>query len=407
MQKLISKPAGLNSPPDDFTWLSNPLDWRPIDRHILLASLLMLIPTLFGGFLLAGILLAPQYFAPSLGYPLVGLYGLHATVLGYFLAKALSLRQDSSDWPALENFVIGSFAVNVMASCYLTGTHFSLGLLLIIVGINITSALANIHKILFAYYILCFVFLILAIMDFSGRFVTAPLFAAAPLKPEGEPVIGWLILQVALAAILLAVSRISIAAVMRWAERENLYREMSTVDGLTRLTNRTTFITRGQIELSRARRVPAHLACVMIDLDHFKRINDTWGHHAGDKVLVVASSILMEMAREYDEVGRYGGEEFAILLPGATIEGAAAVAERIREKIAATSVEVDGQKISMTASFGVACYPAPGIDDLTDLLKAADKALYEAKASGRNRVVLARESEDSEGPEVGVVADDH
>lgn len=182
---------------------------------------------------------------------------------------------------------------------------------------------------------------------------------------------------------------------------------MSTIDGLTRLTNRSSFIARGQSELSRARRVPAHVACVMVDLDHFKRINDTWGHHAGDKVLVVASSILMEMARQYDEVGRYGGEEFAILLPNATIDGAAAVAERIREKIATTSVEVDGQKISMTASFGVACYPAPGINDLNDLLKAADKALYEAKESGRNRVVQAREAEDSEEPDLDVVADAH
>ena len=127
----------------------------------------------------------------------------------------------------------------------------------------------------------------------------------------------------------------------------------------------------------------------MVDLDHFKRINDTWGHHAGDKVLIAASSIMMDTARQYDEVGRYGGEEFAILLPNANLEGAAVVAERIREKIAATIVEVDGNAISMTASFGVACYPAPGIDDLNDLLKAADKALYEAKESGRNRVVTA------------------
>jgi diguanylate cyclase (GGDEF)-like protein len=126
----------------------------------------------------------------------------------------------------------------------------------------------------------------------------------------------------------------------------------------------------------------------MVDLDHFKRINDTWGHHAGDQVLVAASAILMESARQYDEVGRYGGEEFAILLPGVALDDAALVAERIREKIAATRVEVDGNSIAMSASFGVACYPSPGIENLNDLLKAADKALYAAKESGRNKVCV-------------------
>ena len=135
---------------------------------------------------------------------------------------------------------------------------------------------------------------------------------------------------------------------------------------------------------------PAALACIMLDLDHFKRINDTWGHHAGDAVLVSASSIMMENARQYDEVGRYGGEEFAVLLPGVTLDIAATIAERLRKKISEASVSVDGNTISVTASLGVACYPAPGINDMNYLLKAADAALYQAKAAGRNRVVLAR-----------------
>lgn len=393
--------------PDDFSWISNPLDWRAIDRLILLASLVMIAPVMLGATLLAAMWLTPRFIDHGVGVWLLAFYVVHAIVLGTYIAVALRRRHESSDWPALENFVVGSFVVNVLVGSFLTGTHFSQGLLLIFLGINITSALVNIHKILTAYFLVCVVMMVFAVIDFTGTVQAAPLFAVAPITPDGAPVTGWLALQVTLGAILLAISRISMAAISRWVEREDLYREMSTIDGLTRLTNRSSFIARGQSELSRARRVPAHVACVMVDLDHFKRINDTWGHHAGDKVLVVASSILMEMARQYDEVGRYGGEEFAILLPNATIDGAAAVAERIREKIAATSVEVDGQKISMTASFGVACYPAPGIDDLNDLLKAADKALYEAKESGRNRVVLARMTEDNQNPDVGVVADAH
>lgn len=393
--------------PDDFSWISNPLDWRAIDRLILLASLVMIAPVMLGATLLTAMWLTPRFIDHGVGVWLLAFYVVHAIVLGTYIAAALRRRHESSDWPALENFVVGSFVVNVLVGSFLTGTHFSQGLLLIFLGINITSALVNIHKILTAYFLVCVVMMVFAVIDFTGAVQTAPLFAVAPITPDGAPVTGWLAVQVTLGAILLAISRISMAAISRWVEREDLYREMSTIDGLTRLTNRSSFIARGQSELSRARRVPAHVACVMVDLDHFKRINDTWGHHAGDKVLVVASSILMEMARQYDEVGRYGGEEFAILLPNATIDGAAAVAERIREKIATTSVEVDGQKISMTASFGVACYPAPGIDDLNDLLKAADKALYEAKESGRNRVVLARMTEDNQDPDLVVVADAH
>ncbi|MDO8267336.1 MAG: GGDEF domain-containing protein [Moraxellaceae bacterium] len=393
--------------PDDFSWFSNPLDWRAIDRLILLASLVMIAPVMLGATLLTAMWLTPRFIDHGVGVWLLAFYVVHAIVLGTYIAVALRRRHENSDWPALENFVVGSFVVNVLVGSFLTGTHFSQGLLLIFLGINITSALVNIHKILTAYFLVCVVMMVFAVIDFTGAVQTAPLFAVAPITPDGAPVTGWLAVQVTLGAILLAISRISMAAISRWVEREDLYREMSTIDGLTRLTNRSSFIARGQSELSRARRVPAHVACVMVDLDHFKRINDTWGHHAGDKVLVVASSILMEMARQYDEVGRYGGEEFAILLPNATIDGAAAVAERIREKIATTCVEVDGQKISMTASFGVACYPAPGINDLNDLLKAADKALYEAKESGRNRVVQAREAEDSEEPDLDAVADAH
>lgn len=382
-----------NAPPEDFSWLSNPLDWRPIDRCILLASLVMLAPLLFGSALLATMYITPEYVEPRAAYALLWLYALHAVVLGSHIGVALRRRHRLSDWPALENLLIASFAVNVLASSYATGTHFTEGLLVIFLGINITSGLANIRKIYVAYVGVCIVMAVFAVIDFTAALPPAPLFLLPPLKPDGAPVIGWLVLQVALAAMLLAVSHISLMAIRRWVDREGLYREMSTIDGLTRLTNRRSFIERGQSELARVRRFPigpgSGFACIMVDLDHFKRINDTWGHHAGDKVLVAASAILMNGARQYDEVGRYGGEEFAILLPNISLEAAALVAERIREKIASTAIEVDGHRIAITASFGVACFPAPDIEHLNDLLKAADKALYIAKESGRNRVVTA------------------
>ena len=393
--------AGGHSP-DDFTWLSNPLDWRPIDRLILLGALTLLAPSMFGSVLLLTLATAPEFLAAGPARGMLAFYALHGLALAAYLVSALSRREREHDFPAFENFIIVSFVVVVMLSTWLTGTHFTMGLLLLFLGINITSALANIRKIKLAYLATCVLMALLAVADFAGVLPFAPLFAKMPLNPDGSPMLGWLAAQVQLAAILLAISAISMAAINRWVERENLYREMSTIDGLTRLANRRSFIERGRSELSRAQRMgTSPVACVMVDLDHFKRINDTHGHHAGDQVLVVASAIMMENARQYDEVGRYGGEEFAILLPGASMEAAAMVAERIRARIEATPVDVDGKTVRMTASFGVSCYPAPGVGNLNDLLKAADKALYVAKEGGRNRVCLA----EPEPEEVAAAAD--
>ncbi len=375
--------------PTEFTWLSNPLDWRAIDRLILLGALVMLAPGLFGSVLVAAMILTPDYVHPGVAQPLLALFCLHLLVLGGFLAVAMRRRTHHDDWPAFENFIIASFLFTVLVSAWLTGTHFAEGLLLVFLGISISSALSSIRKIRIAYVWGCVVMVLLAVIDLGGVVHPAPLLAKPMINPDGSLVLGWLLFRVCLAAILLAIMSISISAISRWVERENLYREMSTIDGLTRLTNRRSFIERGQSELSRAQRMgESPVACVMVDLDHFKKINDTWGHHAGDQVLVAASAIMMTSARPYDEVGRYGGEEFAILLPGATLESAVIVAERIREKIASTPVEVDGHTIAMTASFGVSCFPAGDIDNLNDLLKAADRALYVAKGSGRNRVCV-------------------
>ncbi|HET8731085.1 MAG TPA: GGDEF domain-containing protein [Moraxellaceae bacterium] len=377
--------------PEGFALLSNPLDWRTIDRLILLGALTMLAPCLFGVVLWLAGHRVPEFFRPGPLQALLSFYALHALCLSLFLVKAWKRRATVDYWPAFENFIIGSFVAVVMLSTWMVGTHYTQGLLLLFLGINITSALADIKKIRVAYLVVCALYAVLAIADFTGIAPYAPLFARLPVHADGSPMVGWLFAQVQLVIVLLAISAISMAAINRWVDRENLYREMSTIDGLTRLTNRRSFIERGHSELARAQRMgPSPVACVMVDLDHFKKINDTYGHHAGDQVLVAASAIMMESARQYDEVGRYGGEEFAILLPGASLDDAAHVAERIRARIASASVEVDGRVIPMTASFGVACYPANEIATLNDLLKAADKALYDAKESGRNRVCLAR-----------------
>ena len=373
--------------------IPNPMDWQAIDRFILLAGLVMLAPIGFGGMLLATNQLAPEYLNQTLVPILLWTYGAHIALLSGMIAHAFVRRRQHDDWPLFENVIIGSYLVVVLISSYLTGTHYSEGLLLIFLGVNITGTLASIHKIRICYWFVVPVLVVMGAADFIESIPYAMLLDQSPVSANGRPMLGWLIMRTIIVVILAFLIYLCILAMKRWVERENLYLEMSTIDGLTRLSNRNSLIHRGEEEIERARNQKIQsgpsLACIMIDLDHFKLINDTWGHHAGDEVLVAASKVMMDKARNVDEVGRYGGEEFAMLLPGTNMKKAARIAESLRRRISETRVEVDGQVIEVTASFGVACFPSEGIETMSDLLKTADKALYEAKETGRNKVVTA------------------
>ncbi len=168
-------------------------------------------------------------------------------------------------------------------------------------------------------------------------------------------------------------------------EATEALRRSVSCDHLTGLANRRAFFEAGALELQRWARAPRPLAVVMIDADHFKRVNDVHGHAAGDAVLRHLAAGLSATFRSQDEVARLGGEEFIVLLPGTTQEGAANVAERLCRHIAAQTVMVDGVAIRYTVSAGVATMDN-GVDGLDALIQRADQAMYAAKAGGRNRV---------------------
>jgi diguanylate cyclase (GGDEF)-like protein len=171
-------------------------------------------------------------------------------------------------------------------------------------------------------------------------------------------------------------------------EKNRELERLSISDGLTGLFNHRHIHGLLAEEYERVARTHDCMSVAMFDLDHFKAVNDTHGHQAGDRVLVELADILREVARDVDRLGRYGGEEFMALLPETCIDDAAVFVERVRREVARRPFDVGREEpLHMTLSAGVATYPHETIRDVESLVRLADQALYTAKETGRNRVV--------------------
>jgi diguanylate cyclase (GGDEF)-like protein len=162
---------------------------------------------------------------------------------------------------------------------------------------------------------------------------------------------------------------------------------ISMTDGLTGVDNRRALEQRLHEMFEHSLRLHEPISCVMSDIDHFKKVNDTYGHAAGDEVLKQFAEILKDEAREIDRVGRYGGEEFLLLLPGTVLDSAVTFAERLRQRVEQHTFSFEGGTLKRTVSLGVASWPHPRIKGREAMLKAADDALYVAMERGRNRVI--------------------
>src|SRR6478735_7518199 len=171
------------------------------------------------------------------------------------------------------------------------------------------------------------------------------------------------------------------------SELNDKLRQISLTDGLTQVENRRSLEERLHDMWQHSVRLHEPIALVMCDIDKFKSVNDHYGHQAGDAVLKQFAQLLKDEAREIDRVGRYGGEEFLLILPGTVLDAAVTFAERLREKVEGHTFTYSGGTLCRTMSCGVAGSPHPRIKDQEALLKASDEALYVAKETGRNRVV--------------------
>lgn len=243
-----------------------------------------------------------------------------------------------------------------------------------------------------------------------GRAIRWRYAAAAALLSAGAP-IGWLAIRAARGAVAFGIAaEVSANAALylylaagtalafggfgyvagllaeRLAAARGRYEELSVTDALTGLKNARYFGERLKSEIARGERERQPLSVIAMDLDHFKRVNDRLGHAAGDAALAHAARVLREHVRVNDVPCRTGGEEFTVICPGARLEDAQAVAERIRAGMAARGFRWEDGEEPLTASFGVATFRGA----TAALLREADEALYEAKEAGRNRVQVAR-----------------
>jgi diguanylate cyclase (GGDEF)-like protein len=224
-----------------------------------------------------------------------------------------------------------------------------------------------------------------ALMPFARNIVVVPLFA------EGAPVAVLILEHPAKSA---RIERRLVVMVEQFAAHAALtirnawlleqVQRMAETDGLTGVANRRVFELTLQKEMARSERNGEQLTLLMVDVDHFKSFNDTHGHQEGDRVLRGVADALVEASREFDVVSRYGGEEFAVILPSCSTKESLVVAERLRQSISEVKAAAP-----VTASGGVATFPTHATD-MNALIKAADEALYESKRAGRDRVTRSR-----------------
>ena len=169
-------------------------------------------------------------------------------------------------------------------------------------------------------------------------------------------------------------------------QANELLKRLTNIDHLTNLFNRRYLSEVLDGEFFRARRNSEYLSLIIIDIDYFKKVNDTYGHQNGDVVLGAVAMLAQRQLRAYDSAARYGGEEFVLVIPGTTLAGGVMVAERLRQAVLEHTFPPPLEDLTVTISAGVATYPSPNVDSVDSLFRQADEALYRAKQNGRNRV---------------------
>ena len=368
------------------------LNWGSVDKCVLVAALTL---PFIGSYLALGHYLRsrPQ-LVDFLNYgvleALLRVLVWVAIAWAVLLVAGLRLRSRTQESPSLQHATVQLYAISNSVFIYCVGPYTS-PLWLILLGAGMIGFLVfDRRAVLLGLASLLLIEAGATLAERLGLIPYAPLLARHPYSAPGRLAGSWMAYMggVTFGATVI-ICALFAYIITRWREQEARFRELSMIDGLTRITNRRHFMELFRQEFDRAERYRSRLACVLVDLDHFKDVNDSYGHLVGDQVLLAVAGVLRETSRKLDVVARYGGEEFALLLPETDPEGARIVAERYRRALEQARVVTGDTSLSVTASIGVACYPDDAVRTVDDLLRRADAALYRAKAAGRNRVVFA------------------
>jgi diguanylate cyclase (GGDEF)-like protein len=368
--------------------LTRPLEWSLVDRTLILAALPMLAYAV-GTSLLAGDLRMGPPISEASQHLLSTAFewGL-GVVAGYAVIIALGVllrhRRPASRafvhltlvYFSINTAIIGSFVRPFASAIWLSALGLAMLALLLLDHTDVFVAVG--------------LFLVTLAVGAGRTLLDASRQPLNESTPDLVPS-AWLTSRMAVFTVINAIVIVLLTALVisGWRAREARIRRLSNHDDLTGLANRRHLGTMLQAEFERARRYGRDLSCAIVDLDHFKQINDLHGHQVGDRVLESVARLVASSVRSSDTIARYGGDEFMIVLPETSSDGARELAERCRGAIAATAITAGPHTLRTTASVGIASLGHAEVRTVDDLIRITDDALYEAKEQGRDRTVVA------------------
>ncbi len=372
--------------------LGNPLEWTDVDKSIFLFGSpipFVLIYIVRIEQLLARPDVEPYIHRPSLATIERLLFFMVAVFIGLTAFWVVLRRRDGAH-DLFVRVAINTWFVFMAIASYAVGPFSSTVLLGFLAGGMTAFLLYDVRRAAFGAMLGLFVIVATTILERVGVLPYGPVFSSVVFGGQRppDPWIFWnAVFTIGLTCFVLGATGLVMSlARARQAELTLLLR----TDALTGLVNRRALEQSLEREVARALRFGAPLAVVLFDLDHFKRVNDTFGHRAGDAVLAAVGGVLRQSVREIDLAGRYGGEELMLVLPETDLEGARIVAERVRASVEALEVAQDtGEVVRVTLSAGCAVFSQARAADVASLVRCADDALYRAKDEGRNRVVTS------------------
>jgi diguanylate cyclase (GGDEF)-like protein len=316
----------------------------------------------------------------------------------------LAIRRRAPEAAIYVTVVLVAVALTSVAVAFLSG-HYTTPALLVILGFLAICYMAFPRRFYLPPAITIAVLLVtMSVLERLHLIPYAPLFKAHGYGEGAHPngtVVLLALLTLLVALLVIGSAFVSMVQLIRY--REALLRDQSRTDSLTGVANRRHFVDQADRELARAARFGLSTACLMLDLDRFKQVNDRFGHAAGDHVLISIASRLARLLRQHDVIGRIGGEEFAMLLAHTDLAQAAIVAERCRQVVADIDFIFDGLPLRVTASIGIVSAAGEGLTT-DELLSRADKGLYRAKADGRNCVRFAEDEPTTRLPRSDLVS---